>query len=341
MKNESNSLGDAGKAADIAFGPVPSRRLGRSLGINHIPAKICSYSCAYCQLGRTIKLQAQRRVFFEPDEIVRQVREKVGEALRAGEAIDYLTFVPDGEPTLDVNLGRAIRLLRSTGPRIAVITNGSLLWRADVREDLAAADWVSVKVDAVREGLWRRLDRPHGSLRLSPILDGMLAFSKAYHGELATETMLVRGANDSPEVVREIAGYVGQLRPAMAYVSVPIRPPAEAWVYPPDEGAVNRAYQIMREQCERVEYLIGYEGNGFAATGDAAGDLLAIAAVHPMREDAVRDYLTRAKADWALMHRLLAQGQLTRTVYQDHVFYVRTLGARSMSGGARDEGACG
>jgi wyosine [tRNA(Phe)-imidazoG37] synthetase (radical SAM superfamily) len=111
----------------IAFGPVPSRRLGRSLGINHIPPKTCTYSCVYCQVGRTVRLRLRRRAFYEPEEISRAVRDKVKAAHAAGETIDYLTFVPDGEPALDVNLGREIALLGPIGLPIAVISNGSLI----------------------------------------------------------------------------------------------------------------------------------------------------------------------------------------------------------------------
>jgi wyosine [tRNA(Phe)-imidazoG37] synthetase (radical SAM superfamily) len=180
----------------IAFGPVPSRRLGRSLGINNIPPKICTYACVYCQLGRTIKMRVERAAFYEPEEILRDVRGKVEKARRAGEAIDYLTFVPDGEPTLDLNLGRAIDLLKPLGIKIAVITNSSLMWHEDSREALMQADWVSLKVDAVREDIWRRVDRPHGTLQLASIQDGILGFAKTYTGHLVTETMLVEGIND-------------------------------------------------------------------------------------------------------------------------------------------------
>jgi wyosine [tRNA(Phe)-imidazoG37] synthetase (radical SAM superfamily) len=132
----------------IAFGPVPSRRLGRSLGINNIPPKVCSYSCVYCQLGRTLKMQVERQAFHLPEEILVAVQKKVNSVKAAGESIDYLTFVPDGEPSLDINLGHAIELLRPLGLPIAVITNASLIWREDVRTDLRKADWVSLKVDA-------------------------------------------------------------------------------------------------------------------------------------------------------------------------------------------------
>ncbi|MBN1139017.1 MAG: radical SAM protein [Anaerolineae bacterium] len=317
----------------IAFGPVPSRRLGRSLGINNIPPKICTYACAYCQLGRTLKMQAQRQAFYEPREISNAVREKAAKAQEAGEAIDYLTFVPDGEPTLDANLGQEIEWLKRLGLKIAVITNASLIWRPDVRQDLMGADWVSLKVDAVEETAWRRIDRPHGSLELSSVLEGALAFARDYRGQLVTETMLVAGVNDGERQIEEVAGYLAHLQPDRAYLSVPTRPPAEAWAQPPDEQILHRAYRIFRDRMEQVEYLIGYEGNAFAFTGEIEQDLLSITAVHPMREDAVSDYLARAKGQWAAVRRLVAEGQLVEVEHGGHTFYLRKLGA---SRGSRD-----
>jgi wyosine [tRNA(Phe)-imidazoG37] synthetase (radical SAM superfamily) len=196
----------------VTFGPVPSRRLGQSLGINNIPPKICSYSCVYCQLGRTPTMQTERGDFYHPEQIFENVRERVKDAERAGGVIDFLSFVPDGEPTLDRNLGREIELIRELGVEIAVITNASLVWRKDVRDDLADADWVSLKVDAVRDDVWRRVDRPHGRLRLSRILDGMLEFAESFSGRLVTETMLVEGVNDSDELLEELSEYLARPR---------------------------------------------------------------------------------------------------------------------------------
>ena len=308
-----------------AFGPVPSRRLGRSLGVNNIPPKVCTYSCVYCQLGRTTGMQVKRQTFYRPGELLRDVEEKVRSARGAGEAIDYLTFVPDGEPTLDLGLGRAIELLRPLGIKIAVLTNASLLWREDVREELMRADWVSLKVDSTTEDIWRRINRPHRALQLASILDGMLEFASAYEGELATETMLVEGLNDGEDHLREVADFLAELRPARAYLAVPTRPPAEEWVRPPVEGVINRAYQILSERLDDVEYLIGYEGNAFAFTGDAEEDLLSITAVHPMREEAVREFLARARADWSIVRKLLERGQLVETEYRGRNFYLRKL----------------
>jgi wyosine [tRNA(Phe)-imidazoG37] synthetase (radical SAM superfamily) len=309
----------------IAYGPVPSRRLGRSLGINNIPPKICTYSCVYCQLGCTLRMQAERQAYYEPEAILSAVRDKIAATTEAGETIDYLTFVPDGEPTLDINLGREIELLRSLGLPIAVISNASLIWRSDVRDDLMAADWVSLKVDAIDTEIWQRINRPHGRLNLASALEGALAFAEICEGELATETMLVAGLNDGQKHLEAVADYLARLQPSIAYLSVPTRPPAEAWAKAPDEPTLNRAYQTLSERLDRVEYLIGYEGNAFAFTGDVEEDLLSITAVHPMRGNAVDDYLARAGAGWPVVRRLIAENELVEVEYGGFPFYLRKL----------------
>lgn len=307
----------------ITFGPVPSRRLGRSLGINNIPHKICSYSCVYCQVGRTLRSQVERTVFYEPELIAREVQEKITALREVGESIDYLTFVPDGEPTLDLNLAGAIRLLKPLGIRIAVISNGSLVGREDVRAALMGADWVSFKLDSVTESCWKEVNRPHKKLDLTDILEGMLEFRKHYPGVMATETMLVRDLNDTDGNLKAVAAFIGRLQPAIAYLSIPTRPPAEGWVLPPTEETVARAHQIMGKEAARVEHLIGYEGNAFASTGNAEDDLLAITAVHPMRQEAVCELLEKAGADWAVVPRAIDRGLLVETEFGGHAYFIR------------------
>jgi len=309
----------------LSFGPVPSRRLGQSLGINNIPAKVCTYSCVYCQVGRTTRMPKDRAVFYHPDDIFRDVRGRLAQAREASERVDYLTFVPDGEPTLDANLGREILLLKGLGVPVGVITNSSLIWREDVREELGLADWVSLKVDAVQEALWRQVNRPHKALRLPVLLDGMLAFAKAFTGQVVTETMVVSGLNDTEGSLREVADFLRTLQPSQAYLSVPTRPPAEEGVRGPDEGSLNRAYQILSEGVKRVEFLTGYEGNAFASTGAVEKDLLSITAVHPMREEAVRALLERAGSPWEAVERMVGQGDLVKTEYDGRTFYMRRL----------------
>ncbi len=307
----------------IAFGPVPSRRLGKSLGINNIPPKVCTYSCVYCQLGRTVKMQAERRTFYGKNRIFEDVRGRIEKLRARGETIDYLSFVPDGEPTLDMHLGREIEMLRAFGIKTAVITNASLLGREDVRKELFNADWVSVKVDSTREETWRRINRPCRGLRLGSVLEGILEFSKEYKGVLTTETMLVKNLNDGEKQSREIAGYLSLVKPAKAYLAIPIRPPAENQVQIPDEKVVNRNYQVFAGYLDHVECLIGYEGDAFAYTGNAEEDLLSITAVHPMREDAVRNFLYRSGSDGGILKKLLAEGKLAAIEYAGKNFYLR------------------
>ena len=307
----------------IAFGPVPSRRLGGSLGINNIPAKICTYSCAYCQVGRTLQMQVQRRSFYSPQDICDEVRQMVKSSSDQALPIDYLSFVPDGEPTLDINLGREIDMLRSLGKKIAVITNASLIWDETVREDLARADFISVKVDAVDEPLWRRVDRPHRALELEAILQGILDFSREFKGVLVSESMLLAGINDSEKSLEAIAEFLAKVDPAVAYISVPTRPPAEKWAASPSEESIVRAYQIYSSRLRRAELLVGYEGDSFQSVGEVESDLLAIAAVHPMREAAVERFLKQADSSWDVVEKLLDQGKLAKTEYQGNYFYLR------------------
>jgi wyosine [tRNA(Phe)-imidazoG37] synthetase (radical SAM superfamily) len=273
-------------------------------------------------------MQVEREAFYSPEEILKAVAEKIEKVRQAGEIIDYLTFVPDGEPTLDVNLGREIDLLRPFGIKIALITNASLIWREDVRNDLTKADWVSLKVDAVDEAVWHKVNRPHGSLQLARILEGMIALSKTHTGELATETMLVKSINDGEEPIANVAEFLVELRLAVSYLAIPTRPPAETWVRPPHEHTINRAYQILSRKIGPVELLGGYEGNAFAFTGDVENDLLSITAVHPMREEAVRDFLERAHANWSVIDKLIEQNRLLETVFDGNKFFMRKLPER-------------
>jgi len=310
----------------LVFGPVPSRRLGRSLGINNVPAKVCSYSCVYCQLGPTPRTSIRRRAFYDPIDIYREARRRLIQAESRGEEVNYLTFVPDGEPTLDVNLGVEIRMLKKLSVPVAVLSNASLLHRRNVREDLAEADLVSLKVDAVSKGIWNRVNRPHEELDLNLLLGGCLDFAGEYGGELITETMLIDGV-DYGEELNGVAKYLSRLRPLKAYLAVPTRPPAEAWVRPAREEVVLRAFQLFTEELGggRVELLTGYEGNAFFFTGDPVNDLLSVTSVHPMREDAVRELLRRDNAGWEVVERLIKEGRLVELRYEGHKFYIRRL----------------
>lgn len=311
----------------IAYGPVPSRRLGQSLGINNIPPKICTYSCVYCQLGRTIDMRVDRQRFYTVDEVVESVREKVENALKKEEPIDHLTFVPDGEPTLDINLGDEITRVKDMGYKVAVISNGSLISDEDVRDELSRADRVSLKFDAVSEEMWRKVNRPHKKLDLENILEGASVFSEIFDGELNTETMMVKGMNDDSKELKEIADTIAGLDVDKSYISIPTRPPAEDWAEPPDEEKITEAYKIFEDRGIDAEYIIGYEGDTFASSGDLKEDLLSITSVHPMRERQVDKLITKAdKGDWDSVNELIDQGKLIETSFGGEKFYMRKIG---------------
>lgn len=316
-------------AIALVYGPVPSRRLGRSLGVNNIPPKICSYSCVYCQLGRTLKLEAEPRSLYEPTRITEQIAAKLKQLQEDGQQADYLTFVADGEPTLDINLGQEIEAAKKLGVKVAVITNGSLLCHESVRQNLQMADWVSLKVDTVSEGVWLRVNRPHHSLKLEAILQGMADFIRGFNGELVTETMLTRSVNDSISELSKVAEFLVTLKPATAYLAVPTRPTAERAEIV-SESAINTAYQVLTGKITKVENLIGYEGNAFACTGNVPEDILSITSVHPMKEEAVTELLKSAGAGWETIKYLIDSRKLVRLEYQGEKFYMRRLPAHEI-----------
>jgi wyosine [tRNA(Phe)-imidazoG37] synthetase (radical SAM superfamily) len=270
-------------------------------------------------------LVTSRRAFYPPEQIQQEVEERLAQLKQSGESVDYLTFVPDGEPTLDARLGETIELLQPLGIPIAIVSNGSLIGSPEVRECLSMADWVSLKVDTTQEDLWRRINRPHPGLQLEQILEGMLEFTRHFTGTLTTESMLLRGLNDNPKDANSLAEFLDRLIPDTAYLSVPTRPPAEAQVQAPEEETVNRMFQIISQQVEQLELLTEYEGNAFASTGDLAEDILAITSVHPMREEAVRELLGSTGEKWSLIEAMLADHRLIQTTYEGHKFYLRSF----------------
>jgi wyosine [tRNA(Phe)-imidazoG37] synthetase (radical SAM superfamily) len=277
----------------------------------------------YYQLGKTLKMTAERGSFYKPDEIYNDVKLKIEQSTKNCEFIDYLTFVSDGEPTLDSNLCKEIALLKSYGKKIAVISNASLIWREDVKLDLHKADWVSLKVDAIRENTWHKIDRPHRLLNISKMKDGMLSFRNSYTGILTTESMLVQGLNDDVEEITAIADFLAVLNPEISYLAIPSRPPAVKTVIAASEQTINMAYQVFKQRLDKVELLLGYEGNSFSYSGNIEDDLLNITAVHPMREDAVKELLKKADTEWELVDRLIRDCKLLKVEYLGMIYYIR------------------
>ncbi len=309
----------------IVFGPVPSRRLGYSLGINHIPPKHCPYSCVYCQVGRTTRLEITRSAFYPLERILTEVEHKISDSRSAGRAIDYLTLVPDGEPTQDVKLGELIKGLKAFNIPVAVISNAALIDDQVVQDDLMLADWVSLKVDAVRENDWRLINRPHRGLSLPSILKGIHVFRGKFQGVMVTETMLVSGLNDSAMAIQVLMDYLLELKPVKSYLSLPIRPPAENWVKSPDAERLQTILNRMSEKIPFLELMFESEGTDFASTGDIAEDIISTTAVHPLREGALQNMVSQAGENWAVVEQLIRSNKISSIQYRGETFYLNNM----------------
>lgn len=307
----------------IAFGPIPSRRLGLSLGINNITTgKVCSYGCVYCQIGKTPRKVTERQVFYEPENLVKNVEAHL-KKLDSEHSPDYLTFVANGEPTLDINLGTEIRLLKKTGIPVAVISNASLMHIENVWKDLMQADWVSLKIDSVNEQTWRKINSPSEWLSLNEIIEGIKSFSADYKGKLHTETMLVEGYNDSVVDLEQTAIFNSQIKPSIAYISIPTRPPALKEINAVSETKITEAWNIFSEKGIKTELITGFEGSNAGFTGNAIEDILNITAVHPLREDSMAELIRKENTDTSALNYLLNMGLIKKINYKGMDYYSR------------------
>lgn len=263
------------------FGPVPTRRLGRSLGVDPVPLKTCDFNCVYCQLGRTRRLTTRRKRFFNLSDLFAEI---VTAVCHHGEdAIDWITFVGSGETTLFSRLGSLIRFVKSaTRLPVAVITNGSLLSLPTVRHELEAADAVLPSLDAGHEDVYLRINRPHRSLTYAEHVRGLQAFRDEYRGRLWVEVMLVKGVNDSEESLAALAEILRRIGPDEVHLTLPDRPPSQPWVEPPDPDTIDRARGLIGALAKVVEpAAVSCAGGDLDEITDAAA---AVLARHPLRE---------------------------------------------------------
>jgi wyosine [tRNA(Phe)-imidazoG37] synthetase (radical SAM superfamily) len=274
------------------FGPVPSRRLGQSLGIDTIPLKTCNWNCVYCQLGRTVPLTNERREYFPSEAILAEVEETLTRH-NPGE-IDWLTFVGSGEPTLHSGLGKLIRGVKEISDLpVAVITNGSLLYVPQVRVALLEADAVMPSLDAGTPRLYRRINRPHPQTTFERLVSSLILFRREYKGKLWIEVMLIEGLNDSDQALEDLAALLKRIQPDEVHINLPTRPPAETWVKPADESTLLKALVKFSDTARVIHPAEGSFDLGCCDSILEA--VLEIIARHPMRQD----QLEKALAQWA------------------------------------------
>jgi wyosine [tRNA(Phe)-imidazoG37] synthetase (radical SAM superfamily) len=266
------------------FGPVPSRRLGQSLGIDTIPLKTCNWNCVYCQLGRTRPLINERKEYVPSEMILAEVQDAL-DSHQPGQ-IDWVTFVGSGEPLLHNKIGWLIRQVKEmTDLPVAVITNGSLLYLPEVRQELLVADAVLPSLDAGTPELYRKIDRPHPELTFDRLVAGLIAFGEEYQGKLWIEVMLVAGLNDTPQALNDIAKVLQRINLDAVHVNLPTRPPVETWVQMPSEDTLMQALAIFGNIAEVVHPAEGsFDLNGYENPLDA---IIAIITRHPMSQEQI------------------------------------------------------
>ncbi|MEJ5357323.1 MAG: radical SAM protein [Desulfobacterales bacterium] len=249
------------------YGPVPSRRLGRSLGVDLVPYKTCSYDCIYCQLGRTT-CQTLERAEYVPTG---QVLEALERSLRRGSVVDFIGVAGSGEPTLHAGIGEVIAgIRRRTRIPVAVLTNGSLLGDAELRRDLARAQVVIPSLDAGEARTFRRVNRPHPDLSFEGMVEGLAAFAADFRGEIWLEIMFVAGINTSPQEVHRIARRVEGIGPQRIQLNTVVRPPAERFAKPVSR---TKLQELARRLGEKAECIADFPSSApGAARADRAVD---------------------------------------------------------------------
>jgi len=234
---------------DHLYGPVPSRRLGRSLGVDLVPPKTCTFDCIYCQLGSTDEPALKRAEYVSADEIA----EELEEALSEGPRPDYLTLAGSGEPTLNSALGQIVsRIKRMTDVPVALLTNGSLFYRRTVREECGAVDLLLPSLDASNEEMFRYVNRPHPDLTLELLVDGLAAMRDEFEGEIWLEVFILLGVNSFAAQVREMQGHIERIRPDRIQLNTAVRPPAEKFAYPVARKRLEEISAMLGPKCEII-----------------------------------------------------------------------------------------
>ena len=301
------------------YGPVASKRLGRSLGIDLVPYKTCTYDCIYCQLGRTTNKASRRQSYMALDEILAELEIK----LKTGPEPDYISVAGSGEPTLNRDIGGLIKAIkRMTGIPVAVITNGSLLWQNDVREDLMDADVVLPSLDAGDEAVFEYVNHPDTRISFEKMVSGLVDFTKIFSGEVWLEVFLLAGVTALPSEVEKIAAVVRHVSPKRTQLNTVSRPPAQEFADPVSAVQMERFKGCFPGTVE----VIGNQADALSPVSEGeistARDILDLLARRPCTIEGVASGLGLAPAE-ALKHleSLRQQGKATAAGTLGGVFY--------------------
>jgi wyosine [tRNA(Phe)-imidazoG37] synthetase (radical SAM superfamily) len=293
------------------FGPVPSRRLGRSLGLDITPYKTCTFDCVYCQLGRTTNKTVQRRDYIAKDSILCGLRDFLSEG---EEDVDYITFAGSGEPTLHSGIGEMIDAIKTmTDIPVVVITNGSLLFREDVRCDLSNADVVLPSLDAATISAFRAVNQPHESLSVDRIIEGLRMFREVFSGEFRLEIMFVRGVNDGTDEITALSDAISVIDPDRVQLNTVVRPP-RGDVLPVDEDEMVRIREAFGGNFD-VEIIA-------EKRIEVRADILPLLERRPLTLDQIAGSLgMHRNAAAKYLRELIVQGAVVETVHRDKRYF--------------------
>ncbi len=231
------------------YGPVPSRRLGFSLGVDLVPFKTCSLDCIYCQLGRTTRKTILRRPYVGVEAVIADVKK----AVRQGQRIDYVTLSGSGEPTLHSQTGRIINEIKKiTETPVAILTNGTLLSLKSVRMELSKADLVIPSLDAASQDVFEKINRPYLGLRIKGIIEGLKTFRERFKGEIWLEVMLVKEINDGADTIGPLRDLIPELGCERVQLNTVIRPPTEKYARPLDYEEMAKIKKRLGDKCEII-----------------------------------------------------------------------------------------
>ena len=298
------------------YGPVPSRRLGLSLGVDIVPYKICTLNCIYCQLGNTSQMSIERKPYADKGEILKEVKEYLSHKPK----IDFITFSGSGEPTLNSDIGSLIKAIKEvTSIPVVVLTNGTLLFREDVQEDLLEADRVVPSLDAASQPIFERINRPHNSLKIETSISGLKRFRELYRGQLWLEVMLVKGVNDGREELSRIKMAISEISPDKVHLNTVVRPPSEIYAEPLSHNEMNDIKNFFGEGCE---VIAEYSKHGAGTFRDVEESIVRMAKRRPVTITDIADVMGISGPNAEKMiEGLKAKGKLKEVYHQGEKYY--------------------
>ena len=300
------------------FGPVPSRRLGRSLGVDLVPYKTCTFDCIYCDLGRTTRKTISRQSYVSPEEIQGEL-ELYLSAL--DKKPDFITLSGSGEPTLNTNIGEIIRRIKDiTSIPVAILTNSSLLSLDKVRRDLSEADVVLPSIDAVTPAFFEYINRPHTSLRIEGIISGLIQLRKQYRGQIWLEILFCRGVNDGKEEIEKLKAVIEGIKPDRIQLNTPVRPPAENFAYPLTLGQLEEIRERLGGKAEIIPEFTAPLGEEFNSVKDT--EILNLIKRRPFTTEDISKALG-LRIDEVVKHldHLIKTGTIRYRMYEHRGYY--------------------